>query len=86
MTGHSVEFYEIKPTTGRLAWAVDPREVLAMGEILGVDLRKDDVITPTQAIKKGIPEETMLKYADRKTSLKLSRVDVKKVKAVFNQC
>ena len=84
-SGKNVEFYEMKATTGKLTWDICADEVLSMGGVFGVNLRKNDVITPTQAIKAGMNEEIVLKYANRKTSLKLARVDVSKVKAVFNQ-
>jgi hypothetical protein len=84
--GKSVDHYELKPVEGRMNWNVDKQTILNMGLVLGFDLRKpDDVITPTQAIEAGLPKETVLKYAERKQSLKLSKIDINRSKAVFKK-
>lgn len=41
----------LSPKVGRLAWLQDKRDVFALGEMLGVDLRRDEPVTPTQAKK-----------------------------------
>ncbi len=84
-TGKNIPHYELASTSGRLSWNVDTKQVLELGILLGVDLGKVDVLTPTQAIKKGVNEETVLKYSERKMSLKLSKVDVKKPQEVFGK-
>jgi hypothetical protein len=51
---------------GRLTWQVPPAQAAALGDMLQIDLRAPlDVVTPTQAIKLGIPEAVVTMYAKR---------------------
>ena len=82
--GVNVDYYELKPIEGRMTWKIPASDVIDLGLLDGVNLAKEpDVITPAQAIKAGVKQETVLKYTDRKQSLKLSRTDVKNARAVF---
>lgn len=83
--GVAVDHYELLPGEGRLNWNYSAKEVLKVGLLLGVDLQKEAVLTPQQAIKAGLPEDVVLKYADRKQSLKLSKVDLNKAKEIFKK-
>jgi len=84
--GVNVDHYELKPIEGRMTWNIPASDVIDLGLLDGVNLAKEpDVITPTQAIKAGVKQETVLKYTERKHSLKLSRTDVKNAKAVFSK-
>lgn len=48
--GELVPFWILDSTPGRLAWQKPAAEILALGQMLGLDLAKpQDVITPTQA-------------------------------------
>lgn len=64
-SGTSVPGWELKPGQPRLAWSMPLEEVYAMGDMMGVELRKPDAITPTQAIKNGIDEAVIMEYAKR---------------------
>ena len=83
--GVAVDHYQLLPGEGRLNWAFSAKEVLKVGLLLGVDLQKEAVLTPQQAIKAGLPEDVVLKYSDRKQSLKLSKVDLNKAKEIFKK-
>lgn len=51
---------------GRLTWQVPPAQAAALGDMLQIDIRAPmDVITPTQAIKRGVPEAVVTMYAKR---------------------
>lgn len=51
---------------GKLDWNKPIDQVIAMGEIMQVDLKKPvDIITPTQAIAKKVDEAVILEYAER---------------------
>lgn len=53
---------------GRLAWNKPIAEVIALGDMLGKDLRKpQDAITPTQAIKAGIDKTVIDQYSSKPT-------------------
>jgi len=84
-SGQNVDHYELASSTGRMNWNVDKELVVNMGIIHGVDVSKMDIMTPTQAIKAGVPESVVLKCSERKQSLKLSRIDLKKSAAIFKQ-
>jgi hypothetical protein len=48
--GELVPFWMLESTPGRLAWQKSAAEILALGQMLGLDLAKpQEVITPTQA-------------------------------------
>lgn len=48
---------------GRKRWSTPLAEILALGSMMGIDLSKPDAITPTQAIKAGIPAELVNSYS-----------------------
>lgn len=81
--GERVPYSALVPSNGRQAWSVPVAEVLALGELCGVRVAKDDVITPQQAIKAGIPVEMVNMYSSRSTSLKLAADDGRDAKRVF---
>jgi RecB family exonuclease len=82
-SGANVDNYELLASEGRLSWSVSNSQIIELGMLHGVNLKKDDVITPTQAIKAGISETDVLKYSKRKQSLKLSKIDLSKSKKIF---
>lgn len=83
--GQSVEHYELTPVEGRMTWTGNEKEIIGHAILQGINIIREDIITPTQAIKAGMNKETVLKYSERKQSLKLSKIDVKKSKAVFSK-
>lgn len=74
--GEQFPSFQIESGDGRLNWidADAERSAIAMGDLLGVNLRKDvQAITPTQAMK-HLPREYMEQYARRnKGAAKLVR-------------
>jgi hypothetical protein len=52
---------------GALEWTVPEAQAAVLGDMVQIDIRKPpDVITPTQAIAKGVPETAVTMYAKRK--------------------
>ena len=49
---------------GRERWAKPIDEVLALGQMMGIDVSKPGAITPKQAIKKGLAEEVVRAYSE----------------------
>lgn len=85
-SGVNVDNYELKPVEGRMAWNIPATDVIDLGLLDGINLAKSpDALTPAQAIKAGLKQEIVLKYTDRKNSLKLSRTDLKNAKAIFGK-
>ena len=64
--GTVVPGYLLEDSFGNLDWSVPMAEVIALGELLGKNLKKDGVITPTQAKALGIDEATIAAYSTRK--------------------
>jgi hypothetical protein len=66
--GQQVPFWRYAPVEGRRTWNKDTpiQHLVAMGHMLGVDVRKpQQLVTPTQAIKAGIDEATVKLYSHR---------------------
>jgi hypothetical protein len=91
--GKPISFFHMTPGQSRLTYFDDVNidEVVSLGELMGVDLRKppdrkDLLVTPTQAIQRGIDEKTMSAYAHRpRAALKLTRDDSTTARKVFNR-
>jgi hypothetical protein len=73
---------------GRERWKKDVphAEVIMMGDLLGVDIRKPvEMDTPAQVRKKGIDESVIAEYSETPmTALKLVEVDGAKIRQIFN--
>lgn len=70
---------------GNLAWTVPVEEAVALGEMMGVPLVKPGVLTPTQAVKAGIPADLIGAYASRSSSVALRRDDGTAAARVFGE-
>lgn len=87
--GQLVPFWAMESVPGRLAWTKPNTEVFALGDMLGVDLRKEpDAITPTQAKaaakRIGVSETLFDAYAARPTgAAKLVADDGTKARLIF---
>lgn len=71
---------------GKEAWTKSTEEVIALGDMLDNDLRKpEETITVNQARIKGISNEVLKEYSERKrTGLKLVPDDGNKLKRLFS--
>lgn len=69
--------YGMINTYGRLTWTIPTDEVISLGDLEGVDLRKPETpITPTQAKAKKMPLEYIDLYAEKpKRGLVMVRLD-----------
>lgn len=91
--GKPISFFHMASGQSRLTYFDDVNvdEVVGLGDLLGVDLRKppdrkDLIVTPTQAIQKGIDEQTMKSYAHRPpAALKLARDNSITARKVFDR-
>lgn len=83
-SGQGVPGWALEQGYGRQRWTKPVSEILALGDAFGTDLRKDDVITPKQAVKKGIDESVIAAYSETpRTSAKLVRTDAGQAPRVF---
>jgi hypothetical protein len=83
--GTRIPFFSAQHASGRERWKVPVGEVFALGEMLGVPVRKPpEAITPAQARKAGIDAGVIQAYAETpKGALKLVRVDDDAAKLAF---
>jgi len=84
--GERVPFWTMERGQSRLAWNKPAAEVLALGQLLGVDLQKPvEPITPTQAKDKGLDAAILAAYADRPAgALKLVKQDDASARRIFS--
>ena len=63
--GLQVPHWRVEFGTGRRRWTRPAAEVIAMGQMLGVDLAKPaEAITPVQAVKAGLPASMLDPYTE----------------------
>lgn len=62
--GERVPFYKGEYGSGRQRWTLPAEQIMAMGQMLNQDLSKPAVITPKQAIKKGVDENVIRAYSE----------------------
>lgn len=67
-SGTNVPGFRVENKQSRLTWAVPAEEVHALGDMLGIDLRKVDSVTPRQAAKFGIDESVIMAYSHKTSS------------------
>lgn len=86
--GKAVTFYTAQQSKGRERWKKDVphAEVIMMGDLLGIDIRKPvELDTPSQVRKKGIDESVIAEYSETPlTGLKLVEIDGDKARQIFN--
>lgn len=71
-SGSIVPHFELEPTMGRETWSRPFDEVINLGKLMEVDLRKEALKTPKQAIKLGIDDSVIKAYTEqRQTGTKL---------------
>lgn len=65
-SGTRVPFWAIESKPGNRRWTLPAAEVITLGKLLGVDLAKlDAIVTPTQAIERGIDERLLADFSER---------------------
>jgi hypothetical protein len=83
--GERAPYHQVTQGYGRPQWSVPVEQVIAMGELMGVDLSKPGVVTPKQAIKNGIDETVINAYSTTPMgALKLIPVNPDDVRRVFS--
>lgn len=87
--GQHVTFFGTTPTYGRKRFRknIPVEEIIFMGDLSGVDLRKPvELDTPAQCIKKGIDPAVIEQYVETPcTGVKLVTQDEKAVKNIFSK-
>lgn len=82
--GHSNPYFRIEQGYGRSLWKIPNDQVIAIGQMWGIDLSKIEVVTPNQAKKSGIDEALVRQYTfTPSTAIKLVAEDPKDAPRVF---
>lgn len=78
--------WSLKSGQGREIWSKSDSEIIALGKLLGHDLKKSDKpITPKQARDKGIDDSMIKQFSETKrTALTLTPDDGSKTKRLFS--
>lgn len=83
--GERIPGFHMEPGRGRESWARPIKEIRHLGELMGVALGKDEVITPFQARKLGIDATIIDRYVEiPRRGNKLVTDDGSQVKRIFS--
>ena len=84
-SGGNVPGWMLQAGTGRQQWKVPVAEVIALSQVMGIDLCKSvDTITPAQARKAGLSEDIVNMFSERQSGeKKLVPFNDVKISAVF---
>lgn len=64
--GESIPHYRLEQGYGREKWKTPVNEVIVLGQMLGINLKKpDEVVTPRQAVKLGLDEDMVTKFSEK---------------------
>jgi hypothetical protein len=85
-SGASVPGWKVEQGFGRERWSKPIAEVIALGDLMNIDVRKTpEAVTPKQARKLGIDDAVIMAYSETpRTGLKLVPDNGSKAKQVFN--
>lgn len=85
-SGGNVPGFVAEPSYGNLAWDVSAKEVAALGDMLGQELRKPLAVkTPTQAKASGIDVNIIKEYSKKsRTGIKIVPDDKNRAKRLFS--
>jgi hypothetical protein len=84
--GENVPGYAIERAQGRQRWIKPIPEVIALGQMFGLDVSKPGVITPKQSVKMGIPAAVVLQMSDEPLGeWRLVQATTDKARKVFDK-
>jgi hypothetical protein len=84
--GADVPGFAVKHSSGRQRWTLPDADVVAVGNLLGLDLGKVTAITPAQAGKAGMPVQMIDQYTQRAAgAASLQPIDLRHVAAIFKE-
>jgi len=82
--GINIPGWRTEQGLGREKWRVPVEEVVAMGQMMGVDISRPGALTPKQAIKKGLAESLVKQFSETPYGeIKLVQDDLTKSRRIF---
>jgi hypothetical protein len=83
-SGENIPGCLVEEGFGREDWSKPIEEIIALGDMLGVDVRKPGVVTPVQARKKGLDPAIIAAYSSKESKgYKVVLDNNKKARSVF---
>jgi hypothetical protein len=61
--GANIPYYRLEAGKGRVQWTAAPEQIITIGQMLGKDLSKPGVVTPSQAAKLSIDASVISAYS-----------------------
>lgn len=84
--GERMNGYALAETYGRQRWKLPADQIIAMGQLMGVNLAKVEAVTPLQAQKAGMRPELVEAYSEKpRAGVKLVRDDGTAAAKVFGK-
>lgn len=85
-SGQNIPGWALEGKVGNLEWTATTDELFAIGDLMGVELRKaPEAITPAQAKAKGLDASILTDYASRPSKgFKLVKFDDSRISRIFN--
>jgi hypothetical protein len=80
-SGSPVPGWSMENIMGSLEWTQDAESVIGVAELLGFDVKKPGVLTPTQAAAIGFPIDG---FAKRETAIKLKQTNNQQARKIFS--
>jgi len=62
-SGDAIPFHKLEQSIGRPSWTAPVDQILALGQLMNIDLSKPGVLTPGQAKKAGIDDSVIKAYS-----------------------
>jgi hypothetical protein len=85
-SGKQIPYFALEQGRGRDKWTVPTAELKVLGELFDCEIVKEELITPKQAIEKGIPEDIVKEYYETpRGSLKITEVTDKQMRKLFQE-
>lgn len=82
--GRACSHFTLVSKPGRVTWSKSDAEVIALGQLMQIDVTKPKLITPNQAIKAGMSADVVKHYTHTPTTgVELVEIDNKKLRKVF---
>jgi hypothetical protein len=82
--GQVVPGYGLKPGKGSEVWTVNPKQLYAMGDLDGTELRNVTPKTPKQAREAQFDDQLLAAFSEKRAGpLKLSQINPNEIKRIF---
>jgi hypothetical protein len=82
--GQQVPFFGLLPVQGRAKWTKPASDVINLGNLMGVNLKKpDEPVTPNQAIKLGVDASVIKAYSQTPAGVQLEHVPNSTARKIF---